>query len=285
MKLASVSITLALCLASFATIAQQTKWQQSMEEARRAAARGVANVLILGPRHALGPEWEVGAYVFHNNPRPYCYAYVIPGEWHAGERAFLRSKDGRTLAGVTFRPPSQLERMAGATMLERARNAAVAQLERDFHQPMTDVELLPFESARSGTWLMKAGPVLTRDGRREPFPLYILVDLPPHTVAEVNVLGSEDNEGLARRIIEKIRTTSDPGCYWADLERMYKALFHEQAKIEYLKSDPPKGTLKHGEVVYVDDGTCPGDEVKEITGASDLRSPRRVRCVKPPKPR
>jgi len=56
-----------------------------------------------------------------------------------------------------------------------------------------------------------------------------------------------------------------------------------QAKIEYLKEEPPKETLRYLEVVYVDDGTCPAGEVKEITGGNSKRSiPRKVRCVKRP---
>ena len=54
-----------------------------------------------------------------------------------------------------------------------------------------------------------------------------------------------------------------------------------QAKGEYLKEEPPKGTLPYRKVVYVDDGTCPKGEVKEITGGSQEKSiPRTVRCIK-----
>jgi len=56
-----------------------------------------------------------------------------------------------------------------------------------------------------------------------------------------------------------------------------------QAKVEYLKEEPPKGTIPLGKIVYVDDGTCPSGEVKEMTGGSLQRSiPRQVRCVKRP---
>lgn len=56
-----------------------------------------------------------------------------------------------------------------------------------------------------------------------------------------------------------------------------------QAKVEYLKEEPPKETLRYLQVVYVDDGTCPPGEVKEITGGnSKLSIPRKVRCVKRP---
>jgi hypothetical protein len=56
-----------------------------------------------------------------------------------------------------------------------------------------------------------------------------------------------------------------------------------QQKIEYLKEEPPKGALPYRKTVYVDDGTCPKGEVKEITGGSQEKSiARTVRCVKRP---
>jgi hypothetical protein len=57
-----------------------------------------------------------------------------------------------------------------------------------------------------------------------------------------------------------------------------------QAKTEYLKEIPKSGEIPHGKVVYVDDGTCPKGEIKEITGGSEEKSiPRKTRCVKRPR--
>ena len=56
-----------------------------------------------------------------------------------------------------------------------------------------------------------------------------------------------------------------------------------QVKIEYLEEEPPKDSLRYGQVVYVDDGTCPAGQVKEITGGNAKRSiPRKVQCIKRP---
>lgn len=56
-----------------------------------------------------------------------------------------------------------------------------------------------------------------------------------------------------------------------------------QTTVEYLKEEPPKGSVPYRKVVYVDDGTCPKGEVKEITGGNQTKSiPRKVRCVKRP---
>lgn len=55
------------------------------------------------------------------------------------------------------------------------------------------------------------------------------------------------------------------------------------AESEILKKPPESGQVPYGKVVYVDDGTCPRGEIKEITGGSREKSiPRQVRCVKRP---
>jgi hypothetical protein len=56
-----------------------------------------------------------------------------------------------------------------------------------------------------------------------------------------------------------------------------------ERQVEYLKEEPPTGSVPYRKIVYVDDGTCPKGEVKEITGGSQAKSvPRKVRCVKRP---
>ena len=50
-----------------------------------------------------------------------------------------------------------------------------------------------------------------------------------------------------------------------------------------LKQEPAKGVLRVGEVVYVDDGSCPAGEVKKITGGNQKAGKTRlVECVKRP---
>lgn len=50
-----------------------------------------------------------------------------------------------------------------------------------------------------------------------------------------------------------------------------------------LKTAPKDGDIPYGKVVYVDDGTCPKGQVRELTGGSREKSiPRRSRCVKRP---
>ena len=50
-----------------------------------------------------------------------------------------------------------------------------------------------------------------------------------------------------------------------------------------LKEEPAKGVLRVGEVVFVDDGSCPAGEVKKITGGNQKAGKTRlVECVKRP---
>jgi hypothetical protein len=49
------------------------------------------------------------------------------------------------------------------------------------------------------------------------------------------------------------------------------------------KDKPKTGDLPFGQVVLVDDDTCPKGEIKEITGGSQEKGVRRsVRCIKRP---
>jgi len=69
---------------------------------------------------------------------------------------------------------------------------------------------------------------LTIAGSRPTVPMsqatVVLVDLSPDAVLGIWVSGTSDNDGLVRHIIESLKTTSDPKCYWSVLEAMLKAL-------------------------------------------------------------
>jgi hypothetical protein len=51
---------------------------------------------------------------------------------------------------------------------------------------------------------------------------------------------------------------------------------------QILKQEPPAGTLRPGQKVLVDDGTCPAGEIKEVTGHHGIikGDVRKSRCVK-----
>jgi hypothetical protein len=39
---------------------------------------------------------------------------------------------------------------------------------------------------------------------------------------------------------------------------------------ETLKQEPPAGALRPGQIVLVDDGSCPAGQIKQVTGGSNL---------------
>jgi hypothetical protein len=55
------------------------------------------------------------------------------------------------------------------------------------------------------------------------------------------------------------------------------------APVEVLKVMPAQGSVRQGDVVYVDDGRCPAGKVKKITGGNQKTGvARQVECVKRP---
>jgi hypothetical protein len=58
-----------------------------------------------------------------------------------------------------------------------------------------------------------------------------------------------------------------------------------RASAEVLKKEPPMGALREGQVVLVDDGSCPAGQIKEVTGGNHVaaggfkRIVRTHRCV------
>jgi hypothetical protein len=87
-----------------------------------AAAGGYNYVLAIRPLRDEARKTG-GIWVFYNNPHPFCYTYMIPGDWVAARKpnAYC-SRDGRALADVQFWPPRDLEGMGGETRVERAKN-------------------------------------------------------------------------------------------------------------------------------------------------------------------
>jgi hypothetical protein len=204
------------------TDGQQPAWQQQMDEARRMAAAGMNYIMVL-ERNVKG-----GVFVFYNNPDPFCYTYMIPGEWVKAEEpdAYL-SKDGQAFVRVLFLLAEILEGFEGATMVERAGNGLTREYEKSLGHPLAGAELTPFESARSRTWRWRAAPVSQAEQEID-FPVEIIVDLSPDAVVLITVQGTGDDDGLARGIIENLRTTSDPECYFPVLENMLRAAYGDR---------------------------------------------------------
>jgi len=201
-----------------ATGGPRPTWQQRMDEARREAAAGNTKVLR-------GPS---GVLAMYNNPQPFCYRYMIPGDWvEAEEPGLYRSRHGKASAGVAFRLTREFESARGATLVERAATVITREHEKAMGRALAGVALTPFESARPSTWKWTAASSVQGNTLSGVAPK-VLVDLSPEAVAQITVFGTPDDDGLTRTIIESLKTTSDPQCYWAELERELKSMYAER---------------------------------------------------------
>ena len=45
-----------------------------------------------------------------------------------------------------------------------------------------------------------------------------------------------------------------------------------QSLAEVLKREPPMGQLREGQVVLVDDGSCPAGQIKQVTGGNHVKA-------------
>jgi len=75
---------------------------------------------------------------------------------------------------------------------------------------------------------LATSPGLLHGGVYYRFPTRIIVDLSPHAVMHFTIDGTQDNDRLAQRILETLRTTSELECYWTTLETMLKNLLGER---------------------------------------------------------
>ena len=88
------------------------------------------------------------------------------------------------------------------TLVERAAASITQGYEEDLRRPLAGVKLLPFDSARQGTWTWMADRM--KQGDHEfTFPQKVIVDFSPDAVAVITVWGTAEdgrptpNEDLA----------------------------------------------------------------------------------------
>jgi hypothetical protein len=145
-----------------------------------------------------------------------CYMYEVSGDWRpAGEQGLLRSSDGRELAGVLLWSESDLAHFEGPDLISRAAKRITQEYEKRQGRPLTDVQLIPFESIiRVGAmkWLASwpgeyAGKAALLKASK------VLVEIAPAWIAQITVAGTQDDDRLAKKILEALDTSSDPNCY------------------------------------------------------------------------
>jgi hypothetical protein len=189
-------------------------WQLQMDEARRQIANG-DNYVLMRPS---------GVFVFYNNPQPFCYRYMIPGEWVAAQEGNLyQSKDGLAHAGVAFTLTRALDGLKGKTFAERAQNFIARGYKELTGQRLKGVKLTPLDASRFPVWKLTADPLKQGRDTRVELATKFVVDLGPDAFAVITVGGTEDDDALARGIIDSLQTTTDAPCYWSDLEALLRS--------------------------------------------------------------
>ena len=189
-----------------------------MDRARAAAEAG-EEFVITATSQTTDRE-DLGVHVFFNHPEPFCYTYMIPGEWISGSvPKSYTTMDGKGFAGVLFWSQDDLESVEGSSLLNRAQNSITQSYENLLKEELKDVSLEPFESAHPDAWRYSTAPIKKGDATLG-LGVKILIDLNPETVVAVSVSGTEDDAALARKIIKSLETGTHPGCYLPRLEQL-----------------------------------------------------------------
>ena len=188
-------------------------WQSRMEDAQQLAVDG----------HAYSLTTPGGVTVFQNNARPVCHTYSIPGDWVAApEPSAYRSPDGKAFVGFLAIRGEDLRQYAGRTPAERALNGITRRYEDGLQQKL-NVQIAPFSSSPPLAWRWTAAPLKQKD-REIALSTKYVVDLERNAVAEITISGTADDDNLARRIIESLKSTTARSCFWPDLEQLLKKL-------------------------------------------------------------
>ena len=186
-------------------------WQSRMEDARQLAVDGLAYSITTSS----------GVVVYQNSARPVCHTYSIPGDWMAAaEPGAYRSPDGKAFVGFLAIRDEDLREYSGRTPAERALNGITRRYEAGLRQTL-NTQISPFAASRPGAWKWTAAPI-AQQGREITLSSKFVVDLERNAVAEITISGTPDDDGLARRIIESLKTTTERSCFWPDLERLLK---------------------------------------------------------------
>jgi uncharacterized protein DUF6719 len=57
----------------------------------------------------------------------------------------------------------------------------------------------------------------------------------------------------------------------AGISLVFPALTFQAAAQVVLKQEPQMGRMREGQVVFVDDGSCPKGQIKEVTGGNHVK--------------
>jgi hypothetical protein len=104
--------------------------------------------------------------------------------------------------------------------------------------------------------------------------------------------GAQPGEDIDRQYWNSIKSSTDPAEFRAYMARFPNGIFFASARIQIsrlltalppqgiISREPPMSTMHSGDVVLVDDGTCPGGMIKKIiSGENERGIPRTRTCI------
>jgi len=190
--------------------------RDTLEGLRRHPEAGRTEIALVlsGPNQTL---------VFNNDRDWLCYTYAIPRRLGPGPQpsSFL-STDRRTSVGVHFTREDYFDRADGPDSLSRASSAVREKIERDIGRSLPPLELVPFTSppAQGVRWKnSESVNIEIAPGRFMALGTKVFVSVRPEWIAVVTVIAPEGSQDLARQVLDSVRTTVEPGCYWSLLAR------------------------------------------------------------------
>jgi hypothetical protein len=141
-----------------------------------------------------------------------CFTLKIAGNWiPAEDQGSYVSPDGKQFVGVRAFDVKDLKDNKGDTLIEKEAAALEKAHEKTFHQKLTSVSSVRFESIVPGTWKWTAAPMREKS-REVPVEPRFFVDLSPEGVIVIDIEGAPDADTLARNILATLNVSKAQPC-------------------------------------------------------------------------
>jgi hypothetical protein len=153
---------------------------------------------------------------FNNDSSRYCYTFTVSGRWRPlrHSMSFLESGDAKSRVGVLLYSPRELARFPGSTPIDRALSLITRSYEVQFGAPppVARVEEFPTAGPKAVRWSIEWSMPLKGQVERATAQK-VVVEAAPGWVAQVSYGGPLVDDTVVRKVLEAIRTTTNPDCY------------------------------------------------------------------------
>jgi len=166
------------------------------------------------------PEKRV-AYYFNNDASRLCFTFKVAGLWQpTGKPGLLWSEKRKAVLGVLLYNEHDLQKFRGKTLLDRAANLqAYLYYRHSGIAPKTHIRPFPTTHPKSFKWTarwkttIKGEPVIAEANK-------YFVYLRDGWIAQVTAGYQAGGDSTARAVIDSLKTTDDPRCYWPMIRKI-----------------------------------------------------------------